>query len=183
MIPLSLSGKVAVVTGGSRGIGKATALGFARAGADVAVVSRKQADLEKVAEEIRALGRRSLAVPAHLGKVENIKAVALQVKEAFGRIDILVNSAAANPAMSTAIDTEELIWDKIMDLNLKGVFFLAQAVARVMKEQGGGSIINVSSRIRHSTRSFASRLLDQQGSGHHGDEGYGEGMGKTQYPG
>jgi dehydrogenase/reductase SDR family member 4 len=145
MIPLSLSGKVALVTGGSRGIGKSSALGFAKAGADIALVSRNLPDLEKVAEEIRGLGHRCIAISAHLGRMESIEKVALEVEKEFGRIDVLLNNAATNPTMATAMDTEEAVWDKIMSLNLKGVFFLAQAVARRMKEHGGGSIINVSS--------------------------------------
>ena len=145
MTSLPLSGKVALVTGGSRGLGKASALGFAKAGADVAIVSRNQIDLEKVAKEIRRLGRHCVAVPAHLGRIENTEKITLAVEKEFGKIDILVNNAATNPAMTTAMDTEEKVWDVIMGLNLKGVFFLAQAVARSMREHGGGSIINVSS--------------------------------------
>ena len=141
----SLEGKVALITGGSRGIGEATALGFARAGADVAVASRKLPDLEKVAEEIGSLGRRSLAVAAHIGRTEEIKNLVDTVTGEFGRIDILVNNAGANPVMDSALDIEERAWDTIMNLNLKGLFFLSQAVARVMKEQGGGVIINVAS--------------------------------------
>ncbi len=145
MIPLSLSGKVALVTGGSRGIGKATALGFAKAGADVAIVSRSLPDLETVAEEIRGLGRQSVAISAHLGRMENMGKIVHQVEEELGKIDILVNNAATNPTMEAAMDAKESVWNKIMDLNLKGVFFLAQAAARSMREHGGGSIINVSS--------------------------------------
>ena len=141
----SLEGKVALVTGGSRGIGKAAALGLARAGADVVVASRKLPDLEKVAEEIRGLGRKSLAVEVHVGRVEQIDNLVSKVKEEFGRIDILVNNAGTNPTMSQALEIEERAWDSIMNLNLKGLFFLSQAVARVMKEQGGGKIINIAS--------------------------------------
>lgn len=141
----SLEGKVALITGGSRGIGQATALGFARAGADVAVASRKLPDLEKVAEEIRGLGRRSLAVAAHMGRTEEIKNLVDTVVGEFGTIDILVNNAGANPVMDSALDIEERAWDTIMNLNLKGLFFLSQAVARVMKEHGGGTIISVAS--------------------------------------
>lgn len=141
----SLEGKVALVTGGSRGIGKAAALGLARAGADVVVASRKLPDLVKVAEEIRGLGRKSLAVEVHVGRVEQIDNLVSKVKEEFGRIDILVNNAGTNPTMAQALDIEERAWDSIMNLNLKGLFFLSQAVARVMKEQGGGKIINIAS--------------------------------------
>ncbi len=141
----SLSGKVALVTGGSRGIGRAIAVGLARFGADVAVTSRKLPDLEEVAAEIKGLGRKSMAMATHVGRTEEIAALVPRVKEEFGRIDILVNNAATNPTMDPALDVEERAWDSIMNLNLKGLFFLSQAVARVMKEQGGGTIINVAS--------------------------------------
>jgi len=141
----SLEGKVALITGGSRGIGRASALGLAQAGADVAVASRKLPDLEKVAAEIRERGRRSLAVAAHGARMDQIKTLVSKVNDEFGRIDILVNNAATNPVMDPALDIEERAWDAIMDLNLKGLFFLSQAVARVMKERGGGKIINVTS--------------------------------------
>jgi dehydrogenase/reductase SDR family protein 4 len=141
----SLSGKVALVTGGSRGIGKAIAMGLAKFGADVAVTSRKLPDLEEVAAEIKGLGRRSMAVATHVGRIDEIKNLVPKVKDEFGRIDILVNNAGTNPTMDPAIDIEERAWDSIMNLNLKGLFFLSQVVAKQMKEQGGGKIINVAS--------------------------------------
>jgi len=139
----ALEGKTALITGGSRGIGRATALGFARAGADIAIASRKLPDLEKVAAEIRESGRRVLPVAANVGRMEDINNLVAKVKEEFGRIDILVNNAGANPTMDSALEAEERVWDVIMNVNLKGLFFLSQAVAKVMKEQGGGCIINV----------------------------------------
>jgi NAD(P)-dependent dehydrogenase (short-subunit alcohol dehydrogenase family) len=141
----SLSGKVALVTGGSRGIGKAIAIGLAKFGADVAVTSRKLPDLEGVAKEIKGLGRRSMAVATHVGRMNEINNLVPQIKDKLGRIDILVNNAATNPTMDQAMDIEERAWDSIMNLNLKGLFFLSQAVARLMKEQGAGKIINVAS--------------------------------------
>lgn len=141
----SLEGKVALITGASRGIGKATALGFAHAGADVAIASRKLPELEKVAEGIRILGRKSMAISAHIGKMDEIKNLVSQVKTEFGRIDILVNNAGTNPTLDAAIDIEERAWDSVMNLNLKGLFFLSQAVARIMRDQGSGKIINVAS--------------------------------------
>lgn len=141
----SLSGKVALVTGGSRGIGKAIAVGLAKFGADVAVTSRKLPDLEEVAAEIRRSGRRSMAVAAHVGRTEEVNSLVPKVKEELGSIDILVNNAGTNPTMDRAIDVEERAWDSIMNLNLKGLFFLSQAVARLMREQGGGNIINITS--------------------------------------
>ena len=141
----SVKGKVALITGASRGIGKAVALGLAQAGADVAVASRKLPDLEKVAEEIKKIGRRCLPVAVHIGRIEDINNLVSKVKEEFGKIDILVNNAATNPTMASALDVDERAWDSIMNLNLRGLFFLSQAVARLMKEKGGGKIINVSS--------------------------------------
>jgi NAD(P)-dependent dehydrogenase (short-subunit alcohol dehydrogenase family) len=141
---ISLQGKVALVTGGSRGIGRATALGFARAGADVVVVSRKLADLEVVAEEIRRLGRKSLAVGAHVGRMDEIHTLVTRIKEEFGRVDILVNNAGTSQWIP-ALEVDDRFWEAMMNLNLKGLFFLSQAVARIMKEHGGGNIINVTS--------------------------------------
>ena len=146
-----LDGKVAVITGASRGIGKATALGLAEAGANIVVVSRDLASLELVAQEIRNMGRKALAISAHIGKTEQLAGVVDQITREMGRIDILVNNAGTNPAMCSMLDLEERLWDSIMNLNLKGLVFLSQAVARAMKENGGGSIINVTSAdgIRH----------------------------------
>ncbi len=141
----SLKDKVALITGASRGIGKAAAIGLAQSGADVAIVSRKLPDLEKVGETIRKLGRKCLEVQAHVGKVEEINHVVKRVEEEFGKIDILVNNAATTPTMAQAIDVDERAWDSVMNLNLKGLFFLSQAVARVMKGKGGGRMINVAS--------------------------------------
>lgn len=141
----SLKNKVAVITGASRGIGEATAIGLAQAGADLAIASRKLPDLEKVAVEVKKTGRKCLPVAAHIGRIEEINNLVKKVLEEFGRIDILVNNAATNPSMAQAIDIDERAWDSIMNLNLKGLFFLSQAVAKVMREKGGGKIINVAS--------------------------------------
>jgi NAD(P)-dependent dehydrogenase (short-subunit alcohol dehydrogenase family) len=143
---LSLEGKVALITGGSRGIGRSIALQFADAGADVIVSSRKLPDLEKVAEEIKKKGRRSLAVSAHNAKMEDLKNLMARVKEEFGRLDILVNNAVANPVMADVLHMEEAPFDVIMNANIKGYYFLSQAAARMMVEQGsGGAIVNVAS--------------------------------------
>ncbi len=141
----SLEGKVALITGGSRGIGRATAIGFSKAGADVAITSRKQPDLDVVAEEIRQSGGKALPVAAHGGKMENLTKLIDTVVGEFGRLDILVNNAATSPAMSSVLDTEERLWDTIFRVNVKGLYFLSQAAARFMKENGGGAIINVAS--------------------------------------
>ena len=141
----SLKNKVALITGASRGIGEAAAIGLAQAGADLAIASRKLPDLERVAAEVRKAGRKCLPIAAHVGRVEEVNNLVKKVVMEFGRIDILVNNAATNPTMAQALDVDERAWDSIMNLNLKGLFFLSQAVARVMKEKGGGKIINVSS--------------------------------------
>ena len=141
----SLDGKVTIVTGASRGIGRATALAFAKAGSDIVLTSRKVQDLEKVAEGIRAEGRRALVINAHLGKMEDVRKVADTARAAFSKIDILINNAGTSPVFASFLETEDRLWDTVMGLNLKGLYFLSQAVARIMKEQGGGCIINVSS--------------------------------------
>lgn len=141
----SLQGKVALITGASRGIGRALAIGLAEAGADLAIAGRKLPDLEKAAEDIRKTGRKCLPVAAHIGRLEEIKNLVNQVLEEYGKIDILVNNAATNPSMAPALEVEERAWDAVMNLNLKGLFFLSQTVARAMKENGGGRIINIAS--------------------------------------
>jgi NAD(P)-dependent dehydrogenase (short-subunit alcohol dehydrogenase family) len=141
----SLNGKVALITGASRGIGEAAAVELARHGADVVLASRKLPDLEKVAQKVSALGRKAVPLAAHVARAEEIKGLVAKTMEVFGKIDILVNNAATNPTMEQALNVDERAWDAIMNLNLKGLFFLSQAVARVMKEKGGGNIINVSS--------------------------------------
>ncbi len=140
----SLEGKTALVTGGSRGIGEATALTFARAGADVAATSRKRPDLERVAAEIRTFGRKALAVEAHIGRMDQLQPMVDRVVAEFGKSDILVNNAGTNHN-APAPDMEERSWDTVMNSNLKGFFFLSQAVARVMREHGDGSIVNLAS--------------------------------------
>ncbi|MDO8475853.1 MAG: glucose 1-dehydrogenase [Candidatus Rokubacteria bacterium] len=141
----SLEGKVAIVTGGGRGIGRAIAQGFANAGAKVAIASRKMNDLEATAAEIKAFGGEALPVQSHLGKMEEINKMVSTVLDRFGRIDILANNAGTTPAIGTVLDSDERLWDTIINLNLKGLYFSSQAVARIMKKQGGGKIINITS--------------------------------------
>ncbi len=140
-----LDDRVAIVTGGSRGIGRSIALGLATAGADVVVSSRRIADLEPVAQEIRKLGRRSLAVAAHAGRVDDIDRLMTATTTEFGRVDILVNNAGTNPAFGPLIEITPEAWDKIMEVNVKGYLLLSQRAARVMIEQKRGAIINVAS--------------------------------------
>jgi NAD(P)-dependent dehydrogenase (short-subunit alcohol dehydrogenase family) len=145
MVDISLKGKVALITGGSRGIGRAIALAYAEQGADVAISARKLPDLEAVAKEIEAMGRKALPVASHIGKSEEIKSLVDQVKAKFGRIDILVNNAGTNPYNGPLIDAEEWAWDITNNVNVKGPFLLSVAVAKIMKEQGGGVMLNIAS--------------------------------------
>lgn len=140
-----LRGKVALITGGSRGIGRAIALGFAEAGADVAIASRKLADLETVAKEIQQRGRKAVAIAANLRHLPEIEKAMERVKEEFGRVDIIVNNAGTNPVFGSVLDATEEAWEVIMGLNLKGYFFLSQKVGEIMRQQGGGCIINITS--------------------------------------
>ena len=143
----SLKGKVAIITGASRGIGRAIALAYAEAGAEVVVSSRNKRppELEKVAEEIGARGKKALAVPAHVGKKEDVQMLVQKTLEHFGRIDILMNNAGANPVLSPLADLREEALDKVLEVNLKGALLMSQAVAGQMIQQGGGRIINMSS--------------------------------------
>lgn len=140
----SLEGKVAIVTGASRGIGEATARLFAKLGADVAVVSRDQDQVERVAHAIGEHGRRAVPIAAHLGRMDQLGPVIDRTVDELGRLDVLVNNAATN-FFAPAIDMDERGWDSVMNLDLKGLFFLSQAAARYMRENGGGTIVNVSS--------------------------------------
>lgn len=139
-----LTGRVAIVTGGSKGLGSGMAQTLAKQGADVVIVSRNQAEGEIVAEAVRTLGRRSIALAVDVQNIESIQQMVQSVQETFGRIDILVNNAGVG-VTKFALDVTEADWDRVIDTNLKGVFFCAQAVAKVMKEQNYGKIINIAS--------------------------------------
>jgi NAD(P)-dependent dehydrogenase (short-subunit alcohol dehydrogenase family) len=141
----SLKDKVALVSGGGRGMGRAIALAFADAGANVAVSSRTMSELEEVASEVRAIGRIGLPVVADAGSPNDLRKLVATVLSEFGRIDILVNNAGVNFPTYSLMDVEEQIWDQLMNVNLKGPFILCQLVGRRMRQQGGGCIINISS--------------------------------------
>ena len=145
MDPLfDFTGKVALVTGGSRGLGYQMVKAFAQRGADVIIASRKLKNCEAVAQECRALGRRALAVSCHAGRWDEIDALIETAYDEFGRVDILVNNAGMSPAMPSHEVTEKL-FDAVVNLNFKGPFRLASQVAHRMSEGEGGCIINVSS--------------------------------------
>lgn len=139
-----LSGKVALVTGGSRGLGLEMVRAFAKAGADVIIASRKLDACEAAAAEVRALGRRALAVSAHAGRWDDIDRLIEAAYAEFGRVDILVNNAGMSPAVPSQEVTEQL-FDSVMALNFKGPFRLASQIGWRMTQGDGGVIINVSS--------------------------------------
>jgi NAD(P)-dependent dehydrogenase (short-subunit alcohol dehydrogenase family) len=137
-----LEGKVAIVTGASRGIGRAIAEVFAREGASVVICGRKQETIEQVAQEI---GARAKPVVCHVGRLDQIENLAESTKREFGKIDILVNNAATNIAQEPCLDVDEAKFDKMVEVNLKSMFRLVKRVAPGMCERGSGSIINIAS--------------------------------------
>lgn len=144
MPSLRLDGRVALVTGGSRGLGLGMALALAHAGADIALAARTVAQLEEAADLVRATGREALVVPTDVGQISEVQAMVAQTAAHFGRLDILVNGAGIN--IRRPADTfTEADWDRLMAVNLKSVFFACQAAARVMRQQGRGKIINLGS--------------------------------------
>jgi NAD(P)-dependent dehydrogenase (short-subunit alcohol dehydrogenase family) len=145
MTSLDLTGRVAIVTGGSRGIGRAIALAFADAGARVVVASRKQEGVDAVAAEIEERGGQALAVAAHVGQEAALAALVERAVAAFGGVDILVNNAATNPHFGPLMTATAAQWDKIMEVNLRSAFLLSQQVVPLMQARGGGKIINTAS--------------------------------------
>jgi NAD(P)-dependent dehydrogenase (short-subunit alcohol dehydrogenase family) len=139
-----LSGKIALVTGGSRGLGKQMVLAFAQRGADVVIASRKIESCEEVAEQVRGFGQRAMAYSVHAAKWPELDAMVERVYAEWGRIDILVNNAGMSPAVPSHEVTESL-FDSVLGLNFKGPFRLASQVAKRMADGDGGTIINVSS--------------------------------------
>lgn len=144
-VSVSLEGKVALVTGASRGIGESIAMLLAEAGAEVVLVSRKIEALEVVKAKIDAAGGKAHAVACNTGDLAQIDHLMGEVKRLCGKLDILVNNAAANPYFGPMVDADERVWDKTNDVNLKGPFFMMQHGAKLMMEAGGGAIVNVAS--------------------------------------
>ena len=140
-----LSGKVALVTGGSRGLGRAMALGFADQGADVIIASRKFDACEAVAAEIRAMGRRALPVATNVSRWDDCDALVHLAYQTFGKVDVLVNNAGLSPLYDKLSDVSEALFDKVVALNLKGPFRLSSLIGERMAAGDGGSIINISS--------------------------------------
>lgn len=140
-----LTGKKAVVTGAGRGLGRDIAVGLARAGADVMLWSRTLSELQTTAEMVRAEGRQAWVQPIDVTDIAALREMSAKAAETMGRVDILVNNAGTNKPQP-AEDVDEASWDTIMNINLRGAFFCAQAFGRIMIAGGGGKIINMSSQ-------------------------------------
>ncbi|HSW58298.1 MAG TPA: glucose 1-dehydrogenase [Dehalococcoidales bacterium] len=142
----SLEGKVALIVGGAGDLGHAIVTRFAQAGATIILTSRKIDNLQKVVSEVNANGGKAAAFTSHLGKSEEVKKMMDQVKTQYGTVDIVVNSAGANPQMVPLDELEEWAWDTVMNVNLKGTWLVSKEVVKLLKEQKkGGSIINMTS--------------------------------------
>jgi len=145
MKQFDMSGKIAVVNGASRGIGEAIAKGLAGCGALVVLTSRRQESVQKVADEIVAAGGKAVARACHAGHLDQIDDLFEYVKETFGRLDILINNAATNPYYGPATDLTPKAFDKTVDINLKGPYFMLSRAVPIMAQSGGGSVVNVAS--------------------------------------
>jgi NAD(P)-dependent dehydrogenase (short-subunit alcohol dehydrogenase family) len=142
---IDLTGKVVLITGGSRGLGRAMALGFAEAGADIIVASRRAEACEQVTREVETLGHRAMACACHVGRWQECDALADTAYARFGRIDVLINNAGKSPLYDRPVDISEPLYDSVLDLNLKGPFRLTAVIGQRMLDTGGGAIINISS--------------------------------------
>ncbi len=143
--PFDLSGKIALVTGASRGIGESIAALLAQYGAHVIVSSRKLEDCQQVADAIQAEGGNAEAMACHVGRMEDIQAIMAAIRDQHPRLDILVNNAAANPYFGHILDTDLAAFDKTVSVNIRGYFFMSVEAGRIMREQGGGVIVNTAS--------------------------------------
>lgn len=145
MSMFDLTGKVALVTGASRGIGAAIAKGLAKQGATIVLCSRKQDGVDAVAQAIQSEGGSALPIACHVGKPDQVDALFTRIQAEFGRLDVLVNNAATNPYFGPIIAATEAAYDKTFEVNCKGYFLTAQRAAQMMVNQDGGSIINIAS--------------------------------------
>ena len=145
MVDFSLTDKIALITGASRGIGEAIAATLAEYGARCILVSRKMEGLQAVKDKIEHSGGQARAIACHTGNLEQIKQLFEQIQNDYGRLDILVNNAATNPHFGEMLDADEAVWDKTNEVNLKGPFFIIQHASRLMEKSGGGAIVNVAS--------------------------------------
>jgi len=142
---LDLTGSVALVTGGSRGLGKTIALEMAKKGAKVVICGRKQDNLDQASEDFREIGLDLMAETANVGRSDQVAALFQSVEEEFGKLDILVNNVGMNILTPSVADVDEGLWDKILETNLKGTFLASSRAVGLMKRGGGGKIINITS--------------------------------------
>lgn len=140
-----LSGKIALVTGASRGIGESIARALASLGAEVILVSRKLEGLREVEKKIVADGGKAVSIPCNTGNMDEIAALFGQVESKYGKLHILVNNSATNPFFGNNLDATEAAWEKTLAVNLKGYFFITQYAVKLMLKSGGGSVVNISS--------------------------------------
>jgi len=143
--PFDLSGRIALVTGASRGIGESIARLLAAQGAHVIVSSRKVEDCQRVVDAIQADGGSAEAIACHIGEMEQIKGIFEQIRSRHGKLNILVNNAAANPYFGHVLDTDLAAYQKTVDVNIRGYFFMSVEGGKLMRESGGGAIVNVAS--------------------------------------
>ena len=144
-LDIDIAGKDVLVTGGSRGLGKAIALTMAEKGARVAICGRKQENLDQAAEEFRKQGLEVMAQPAHIGKSDQVAGLFQVIDEQFGGLDILVNNVGMNILTPAVSEADEGLWDKIIESNLKGTFLVSRQAVSLMKKRGRGKIINITS--------------------------------------
>lgn len=140
-----LDKKVALVTGASRGIGEAIAKTFAENGAEVILTSRKIDALQSVEKEIIQNGGKAVSIACHTGEMDQIQHLFDEIRKRYNHLDILVNNAATNPFFGDVLSIDEKAWDKTVEVNFKGYFFMSQNAAKIMKEKGGGAIVNIAS--------------------------------------
>lgn len=145
MVDFDMQDKVVLITGGSRGLGRAMSLGFAERGANIAIISRKIESCEETAREVEALGGRAFPYAAHVGNWDDLDSMVDAVYAEFGKVDVLINNAGMSPLYPSLDEVTEELFDKVIGVNLKGPFRLSANVGKRMAEAGGGSIINISS--------------------------------------
>jgi NAD(P)-dependent dehydrogenase (short-subunit alcohol dehydrogenase family) len=144
-VEFDMKDKVVLITGGSRGLGRAMSLGFAGAGASIAIVSRKIESCEATAREVEAMGGRAFPYAAHVGNWDDLDTMVDAVYAEFGQIDVLINNAGMSPLYPSLDEVSEALFDKVISVNLKGPFRLSANVGKRMADSGGGCIINISS--------------------------------------
>ena len=171
-----LTGKVALVTGASHGIGESIARLLAAQGAHVIISSRKTDACETVTRSILDSGGSAETMPCHIGEMEQISNLFANIRESQGKLDILVNNAATNPYFGPILETDPGVFQKTMDVNVRGYFFMSTTAAKLMKESGGGSIVNVASVNGIVPGGISGNLLHHQGCCHIHDKGLCERM-------